>query len=69
MQFSEERNLVRGNPTIGDPFNFPMPGKLDSMNLSTILTSKDNMKTSTVKFQTRRSESTNLSTSDIEGKL
>lgn len=50
MQFSEERNLIRGTPSIGDPFNFPMPGKLDSMNLSTILSAKDNMKTSTVKF-------------------
>jgi hypothetical protein len=37
------------------------------MSLSTIDWGKDNMKTTTRKFQTRRFESTNLNTQDISG--
>ena len=53
--------------SLGDPFNYPMPGRKDLMSLSTIDWGKDNMKTTTRKFQTRRFESTNLNTQDITG--
>lgn len=51
-----------------DPFNFPMPSRKDLMSLSTINASKDYMKTTTNKFNSKRSQSTNLSNADIEGK-
>jgi len=44
-----------------------MPGRKDLMSLSTIDAFKDNMKTTTRKFDTRRMESSNLHTSDIIG--
>ncbi len=50
-----------------DPFNYPMPGRKDLMSLSTIDASKDAMKTTTRKFATKRFESSNLHTGDIEG--
>ena len=37
------------------------------MSLSSINYEKDNMKTTTVKFQTKRSDSLNLFVTDIEG--
>jgi hypothetical protein len=51
-----------------DPFNYPMPGRKDLMSLSTIDPNRDAMKTTTRKFSTRRFESSNLNTGDIEGK-
>ena len=45
-----------------------MPGRKDLMSLSTIDAQKDSMKTTTRKFATRRFESSNLNTGDIEGK-
>ena len=50
-----------------DPFNFPMPNRKDLMSLSSIQET-DGMKTSTVKFQTKRDLSNNLATKDIGGK-
>ena len=50
-----------------DPFNYPMPGRKDLMSLSSIDADRDNMKTTTRKFATRRFESSNLSTADIQG--
>jgi hypothetical protein len=44
-----------------------MPGRRDLMSLSSIEAYKDGMKTTTRKFSTRRFESSNLSTTDIEG--
>lgn len=52
-----------------DPFNYPMPNRVDCMSLSTISGMKDGMKTTTVKFQSVRGTSQNLSTKDIDGKL
>lgn len=72
MQFSEYKNQpyepvnYNGRP---DPFNYPMPGRKDTMNLNSIQAEKDGMKTTTFKFSTIRSTSQNLHTQDIEGKL
>lgn len=44
-----------------------MPNRKDLMSLSSINYDKDNMKTTTVKFQTRRADSLNLFVTDIEG--
>ncbi len=52
-----------------DPFNYPMPGRKDLMSLSTIDFGRDNMKTTTRKFASRRFESTNLTTADIHGNV
>jgi hypothetical protein len=63
MQFSEYKNQTfepinyNGKP---DPFNFPMPNRRDLMSLSSIDHERDGMKTSTVKFQTKRADSLNL---------
>ena len=46
-----------------------MPGRADLMSLSTIDAQRDNMKTTTFKFQTGRDLSNNLTTTDIAGKL
>ena len=51
-----------------DPFNYPMPSRKDLMSLSTINAS-DNLKTTTKNFITNRYTSTNLNTSDIQGKI
>ena len=73
MQFSEyagqQMNTVSTSNGRPDPFNFPMPNRADLMSLSTINDKKDNMKTTTVKFQSFRSTSQNLVTNDIQGKL
>jgi hypothetical protein len=72
MQFSEYKNQTftpydyKGT---ADPFNFPMPGRADAMNLSAINQQKDGMKTTTFRFTTGRQNSTNLNTNDIDGKL
>lgn len=52
-----------------DPFNFPMPNRADLMSLSVINKNKDYMKTTTSKFISARSQSMNLHTGDIDGKL
>ena len=57
----------KASPPRVDPFNFPMPNRKDLMSLSSIDYDKDNMKTTTVKFQTRRADSLNLFVTDIEG--
>jgi hypothetical protein len=44
-----------------------MPGRKDTMSLSTIDFSRDNMKTTTRKFASGRFESANLNTADIDG--
>lgn len=54
------------NTETSNPFNYPMPGRRDLMNLSTI-GNTDNMKTTTKNFITGRYVSNNLNTSDIEG--
>jgi len=73
MQFSEYagQNFTATAPINGrpDPFNYPMPGRTDCMSLSTINDKMDNMKTTTVKFQSYRGTSQNLATNDIFGKL
>jgi len=56
-----------GVPNKRDPFNYPFPGRKDTMNLSNITRDADNMKTSTVKFTSTRSSSHNMFTRDIEG--
>ena len=72
MQFSEYKNQpfeaanYHGKP---DPFNFPMPNRNDLMRLNSIQADKDGMKTTTFKFDTKRDNSCNLFTSDIDGKL
>lgn len=63
MQFSEYKNQTFEPCNYGgkpDPFNFPMPGRADTMNLSSINADRDGMKTTTFKFQTKRSGSSNL---------
>jgi hypothetical protein len=68
MQFgSEYAHLAKTVSSKNDPFNFPMPCRQDLMSLSTIQ-KVDGMKTTTVKFQSCRSGSLNLTTSDILGK-
>ena len=52
----------------GDPDACPMPGRGDLMSLSTINNKVDNVKTTTGRFQTIRSVSNNLATSDIQGR-
>lgn len=52
-----------------DPFNYRMGSRADLMSLSTINAAKDNMRTSTMKFESRRQVSQNLNTRDIDGKL
>ena len=72
MQFSEYKNQpfeATNYGTKADPFNFPMPSRSDTMNLSHIDYNRDGMKTTTFKFQTGRAASTNLLTNDIDGKL
>ena len=72
MQFSEYKNQTfepfdyKGKK---DPFNYPMPGRKDTMCLSSIGAERDGMKTTTFKFQTVRSGSNNLNSVDIDGKL
>jgi hypothetical protein len=44
-----------------------MPGRKDTMSLSTIDFTRDNMKTTTRKFASGRFESANLNTADIDG--
>lgn len=51
-----------------DPFNFPMPNRKDLMSLQTLNPMKDTAKTTTKKFNSGRTESNNLNTSDIAGK-
>lgn len=51
-----------------DPYNYPAMNRQDLMSLSSINCHKDNMSTSTKRFTTVRNTSTNLNTSDIEGK-
>jgi len=58
-----------GMPNKKDPFNYPFPGRKDTMNLSIINRETDGMKTSTSKFMSVRSTSHNMFTRDIEGKL
>ena len=55
--------------TATDPFNYRMGSRADLMSLSTINQTKDNMKTTTMKFESRRQVSQNLNTRDIDGKL
>jgi len=52
-----------------DPFNYPMPNRVDTMSLSTIGNQRDGMKTTTAKFESIRTASNNLHTGDIHGKL
>ena len=52
-----------------DPFNFPMPSRKDLMSLSTINAERDLMKTTTSKFVSKRTASTNMTSNDIAGKL
>ena len=69
MQFgSEYAHLGKTVSSKNDPFNFPMPNRSDLMSLSTIQ-KFDGMKTTTVKFNSGRSESLNLTTNDIHGKF
>jgi len=56
-----------GVPNKRDPFNYPFPGRKDTMNLSNITRDADGMKTSTVKFMSVRSTSHNMFTKDIDG--
>ncbi|MDR3549756.1 MAG: hypothetical protein P4M11_16030 [Candidatus Pacebacteria bacterium] len=51
----------------GDPFNYPPLGRKDLMTLSTINQFKDGQKTTTKKFISGRTVSSNLSNLDIEG--
>jgi len=68
MQFSEYKNQTfeagnhHGRP---DPFNYPMPGRKDTMMLSSIRAESDGMKTTTTKFMSMRGTSKNLDTGDI----
>ena len=41
----------------GDAFNYPMPGRADLMSLQTINAEKDQIKTTTNRFQSTRIES------------
>ena len=59
----------RGFANSNDPFNFPMPSRGDLMSLQTIAAKKDNLKTTTKQFTTVRNTSSNLHTSDIDGKF
>lgn len=69
MQFgSEYAHLGKTVSSSNDPFNYPMPNRQDLMSLSTIQ-KFDGMKTTTVKFNSGRSESLNLATGDIHGKF
>ena len=59
----------RGFSNANDPFNYPMPSRGDLMSLQTIGAKKDNLKTTTKTFTTVRNNSSNLHTSDIDGKF
>ena len=59
--------MLGGANEASDPFNYPMPQRGDTMSLSTINNNRDNMATSTKKFNTKRYGSSNLDTSDITG--
>lgn len=52
-----------------DPFNFPMPSRVDCMSLNTITAGRDGMKTTTAKFGSSRVASNNLHTGDIDGAI
>ena len=52
---------------MGDPYDYPMPGRKDLMSLSSIQGTKDGCKTTTNPFITKRMASNNLTTLDIEG--
>lgn len=49
--------------------DFAMPNRCDLMSLQTINAKQDQVNTSTAKFNSKRFESSNLATKDIEGKL
>ena len=70
MNIGAENKLPQASVTSKtDPFNYPTMNRADLMSLSTINGMKDNQKTTTSKFVTGRSNSNNLHTKDIEGKL
>lgn len=50
-----------------DPFNYPSPNRNDLMFLSSINQNRDGQKTTTKKFITNRTTSSNLNNLDIEG--
>lgn len=52
---------------MNDPFNYPALGRKDLMTLSTINQQRDGQKTTTKKFISGRTVSSNLYTLDIEG--
>ena len=58
-----------GSESTTNPFNYPMPNRSDLMSLQTISAKMDNVKTNTGRFTTQRNTSTNLWTTDIDGKL
>ena len=51
----------------GDPYNYPMPQRNDTMSLSVIDSYKDGEYTHTKKFNTNRGFNQSLKTTDIEG--
>lgn len=72
MQFSEYQNQTWNAPNYNgrpDPFNFPTLSRKDCMALSSITQEKDGLKTTTSKFNSKRSCSNNLNTQDIQGKF
>lgn len=50
-----------------DPYNYPALNRKDLMSLSTIDPNKDDQKTTAKYFITKRNETQNLNTMDIEG--
>jgi hypothetical protein len=51
-----------------DPYNFPMPNRMDSMSLAVINEGRDGERTHTKKFNSGRIWNDSLKTNDIQGK-
>jgi len=60
--------LTETAKSLKDGFNYPMPNRDMLMSLNTITTINDFVNTTTMRFQTHRRNSQNLSARDIEGK-
>ena len=66
---SKEQLATLGDKSFADPFNYPMPGRKDTMSLAVITAERDQTKVTCNQYVSNRNSSQNLSNQDIDGKF
>lgn len=60
-------DILKPQPSLTDPFNYPMPNRSKLMSMNTITPENDYVQTKTHRFITSRRSSLNNTSNDIEG--